>query len=859
MKKLFSILCAFAIVFSASAAPAKRAGLAKFAKEHAKEVKAQKSLKAEKAASFATATVQKAPAKQQFTAKHEVRKAENATFTKAPLSAKAQAAKVAKAKKEATDVTIGSWEVEDWGSDGELYLFAEDNKTVIYADLIYGEGAEDLIPGKEYTVADVYVSESTGEQYAGVFYDGEWSYGVKELSVTKTIDEKGLVHFVGSVVDSLDAAFTFHFDEEEFKPTGEVVEHEFKNCASISYLSYYGQWSVKASDSKFAFRMDLNEKSSESPAGTYLSDSADFDIDYCYFEVYNATGDSSWQYKPVEAAAVITESNDSILIAIDFLCENGVEYKATAFVADPTAQEHVDFVATDLEIDASFFDWFGVVWVDASNDDAELSLTIYPETLDYTGDYFISQTDTLANASGYIKTAEGEFSFFSGNFTVANGANGYAVTGKVLALNNVEYNLNITYVKPDPTRQAELTVEGLELSFDFGAEVPWWQLAGYNADSTVMVTISPLTATEFAGNYKGEELDPDYTYIVTDITYDEWGDMDTYNYFKLVDADLNVTYNEADSTMVITGKYVGRNLSNRKDIPEITINFSGRIPTPEVSDMTFQFAASEEGITVTPSNNEDAWDWYSIDKETFDEIGAEYIADIIYSNYGDAYAVTGEQLLTFEEDLANYIEVSGAQVLIVWGAGAKNRTTEPFTFEYEAEAQGSPYDSEEDFVVDFAEYEIDDEYLASYGVLFIWAENENSEFVNLELWLPNDASELVAGEYPVDAEEMVPGTTTACYIGQGVGGSFAGSLDEEGYINIPFWLFADGKVTVNADGSIVVDAINTKGAHIKSTLAAAQGIENVVLTKDAKKVVVDGVLYIVRDGKMFNVQGTQVR
>ena len=40
---------------------------------------------------------------------------------------------------------------------------------------------------------------------------------------------------------------------------------------------------------------------------------------------------------------------------------------------------------------------------------------------------------------------------------------------------------------------------------------------------------------------------------------------------------------------------------------------------------------------------------------------------------------------------------------------------------------------------------------------------------------------------------------------------------------------------------------------------AEQGIENVVLTEKAHKVVVDGVLYIVRDNKMFNIQGTQVR
>lgn len=37
------------------------------------------------------------------------------------------------------------------------------------------------------------------------------------------------------------------------------------------------------------------------------------------------------------------------------------------------------------------------------------------------------------------------------------------------------------------------------------------------------------------------------------------------------------------------------------------------------------------------------------------------------------------------------------------------------------------------------------------------------------------------------------------------------------------------------------------------------GIENVSLTEKAQKVMVDGVMYIIRDGKMFNVQGAQVR
>ena len=39
----------------------------------------------------------------------------------------------------------------------------------------------------------------------------------------------------------------------------------------------------------------------------------------------------------------------------------------------------------------------------------------------------------------------------------------------------------------------------------------------------------------------------------------------------------------------------------------------------------------------------------------------------------------------------------------------------------------------------------------------------------------------------------------------------------------------------------------------------AEGIENIVLTEEIQKVIVDGVLYIIRDGKMFNAQGVQVR
>ena len=79
------------------------------------------------------------------------------------------------------------------------------------------------------------------------------------------------------------------------------------------------------------------------------------------------------------------------------------------------------------------------------------------------------------------------------------------------------------------------------------------------------------------------------------------------------------------------------------------------------------------------------------------------------------------------------------------------------------------------------------------------------------------------------------------------------SNEVQGFAQTTFYAadLADGA----EDGVIAIDLADAYFA----ACAPEQGIENVVLTEKAQKVVVDGVLYIVRDNKMFNVQGTQVR
>lgn len=92
----------------------------------------------------------------------------------------------------------------------------------------------------------------------------------------------------------------------------------------------------------------------------------------------------------------------------------------------------------------------------------------------------------------------------------------------------------------------------------------------------------------------------------------------------------------------------------------------------------------------------------------------------------------------------------------------------------------------------------------------------------------------------------------------------AGTWDNEILYNgesLPNFVFGevwlDGSEVGEAYAAYKIVALDLSGEGY--TWKAEQGIENVVLTEKAQKVVVDGVIYIVRDNKMFNLQGEQVR
>jgi len=87
---------------------------------------------------------------------------------------------------------------------------------------------------------------------------------------------------------------------------------------------------------------------------------------------------------------------------------------------------------------------------------------------------------------------------------------------------------------------------------------------------------------------------------------------------------------------------------------------------------------------------------------------------------------------------------------------------------------------------------------------------------------------------------------------------FQGGIDE-----------AAGKALAPGDRVMVVGKLfnnfykDANSAQIaknsKVTVLWKQAIEQIVLTEKVNKVIMDGVIYIVRDGKLYNLQGAQVR
>ena len=369
-----------------------------------------------------------------------------------------------------------------------------------------------------------------------------------------------------------------------------------------------------------------------------------------------------------------------------------------------------------------------------------------------------------------------------------------------------------------------------------------------------------------------KDVESGKTYTLTDMDEDySFGQYNSANYIIFSSASFTKTVAE-DGSYTIAAVVV--------DEEGNTWNLSASQAAPSVKEQTLTL----NGIL---NQGETAWQIEAADADSTIIVSllglgssavGEFTEDDFYSDY--SYVLINSTYTFYSLTEANITITQSDDKYLVTGTMKTANDDNPldqiiFTLNLtvtalpneggEEEDDTYQYDEDAALIRDFAIYTIDDTYLAQYGSVYVEAEDEYGYYIILDVTLPTGASELVAGTYTID-NSYGPQTVFSGYYNSSsqysMTPSFAATLVEyqgDLYYDKVWWIVS-GTVTVDTNGKITVNAVNSKEQSIQVTLGGLkQGIENAVLSGKTQKIILDGSMYIIRDNKMYNIQGARVR
>lgn len=414
--------------------------------------------------------------------------------------------------------------------------------------------------------------------------------------------------------------------------------------------------------------------------------------------------------------------------------------------------------------------------------------------------------------------------------------------GWILAKDGNVYHVTMFFEAPTVQSQVTITASNLVLDDTYASYFSIIIASASNNDYSVSLY---LPAENYLGTFGADEVELTIE--------DAEGEIDLF--------DGTVTIANTADGIVITGTALSM------DGVEFTLNLQYVIP-----DATSQETISLSG-TLTDVQGQ-AWQFIGKTSDKYVSIAA--YSTSIPGTYGRAdlaadytYIVkfVGADTLFYGMVDANIVvAVSGTNATITGTLKGQNYDDASDVIEFilnltatveDSGEQGNQYDAQDEgFYLKFPSYNIDDQYLAQYNVLIAEATDAENNTISLEFNVAAGTTELPAGVYPIN-DTYAAGTVSAGSVDQSIYGSFAGSLDAEGYVNIPLWLIVEGTVTVLENGVIEVAATNTWGQGIYSRLGEyPESIDNVDANATATKAIRNGQLLIIKNGVEYNAQGT---
>ncbi len=640
---------------------------------------------------------------------------------------------------------------------------------------------------------------------------------------------------------------TFTYIQPDVK-TEDVTAVEYSGTYYEEDGDWYGKLTVD-DDNYFRFDILTGEGATFPVADkTYTLDDMLSNYTYAYIngEKVNCV-DATFTYSK-------DEQTGKEKIVAQMICNNFVNYNITYTTPErPTEFTDVPVTMTKVKI----YDFcqtegaFQVVGVNEDGDEAAIALRsnqipgtytledIYDELDEYNYIYIAGKQKKLCDVEATITATQPEGS--------------YAITANLYSFDGNKYIVNMDYIIPQVKDTIDVVCTDLEIQpISFWGFILGYYLSASNDDYSLALDIMD----EETGVY-------DDLLVLTDKA--------TGNEINLFKSTIDV-----ESSSLATGNAIDTdghfyNFDLSFSIPEPTDTIDINVVTGGFDDLiadmgAFQIvgfdADSTHVVSLVFYNDQLAGNYTEADIDaSYTYIGKLDATKTVLEKEWDVKTITAT-VTTNSDGTINCVaearakDIDDSSSFPLFNINIENLAVNPL--KYDAEDEG--------FFEQFTEYTQDEEYMQSYGEVYVDANNDNNATISLGFYVDPQEG-LVSGEYPItntgEIGTVMASTGVDEYYGY-VYPSFAGFTDEEDYITIPMWFCVNGKVKIDGDMNIIVDAVNSYGMPIQVTLpSGATGIDTIKDNQNLKninrKAIVDNKIVITKNSHKFNTMGIELK
>ncbi len=795
----------------------------------------------------------------------QIEAAQTATKQAMPTNAALKApAKAAAAATDTVEIVATKWAWEYYESDNDWYTTLIDGTRTYEIKLDYVSD----------TQTGTFTEDDCLMDYTGMYiYDeegGRTLVSFTEVDIVVTDDENGLA----LNAELLGENNTLYLVSALIAPLPEPVGY-----ADLAYTNATLEDGTRSSET-FQFWADENGIYtsfliySDQVVGEYTED--DMYVAYAnYIMFVDGTDTTFVDFLGFDMA--ITKEGQTYNLVADALGSDTIMYHITMSYTKPAPTDTIDIVATNMVIDE--FEFWGTYFCEVSASNADYTVTLDMANglplgeltyEDFNVEY--SSVYRIADATEIVLD-----DIISATVTEVDGQR--AIKAQVVGVDNILYNLDLSYVIPEAT-------DTVNVVFDQAAVATYYTQFGdyyiYNESKDYLVS---LDIFEEEGNLMGEYTAEDF-----DLEYTQVGVVADSVVVTIVDAKAVVTPVEEDIVHIVA-ELLGQNgtlyiVSTDADVSKKGLQYDATegflVDEYTTEDLSTITNLSDYGFIYFDVDAADGTDFMGLqfwvdaaDENTIIPVGTYPINDsmepgtvmasagltdegLTYSLYGTldeegnvvppCWFMTGGEVVVTEEDgvLKIAVDAVNSNNLIIY-----------VTCEHKLEAQqgGLPYDATEEEGALNRTYGAEDQvffttdFLPDFGMLFVDVmPADNSEILCVGFMADEIDSQITItpGTYEISASGEVgtvmasTGLTEEGYITE----SYFATLTADGYLTTPLYFLVSGTVVVeNVDGQfkMTVDAVNSNGipVHIVYDPTATSGNDKTPLQYDATEGAVD--------------------